>query len=145
MEQLRFSVSLPDTSCARDVHANLRAGNLKECSFGFGIDDPDTDESWQQDSDGRMLRTLKNVRLFDVSVVTSPAYSNTNAQARNIVAQDIQQRMASANIAAETAARAAKASAILTAHSDWQRSQITEDMAVLDEQLRVRLEFLKTL
>src|SRR6185295_165838 len=37
---LKFSVELPDTSVARDAYANLKAGNLKECSFGFYIDGP---------------------------------------------------------------------------------------------------------
>src|SRR6266481_2983941 len=31
---LRFSCSIPDTTVARDVYANLKAGNIRECSFG---------------------------------------------------------------------------------------------------------------
>jgi HK97 family phage prohead protease len=91
---LRFSCDLPDTSVARDVYANLRAGNLKECSFGFFVDGEDG-EDWAQQADGTMLRTLRNVALFDVSVVTFPAYNNTEAAARNIVAPHVEARMAS--------------------------------------------------
>lgn len=89
---LRFSCELPDTSVARDVYANLKAGNLRECSFGFVIDGPDG-EQWSQMPDGSMLRTLVSVRLFDVSVVTFPAYDNTSAAARNILPDDIEKRM----------------------------------------------------
>ena len=90
---LRFSCDLPDTSVARDVYANLRAGNLKECSFGFFVDGEDG-ESWEQQADGGILRTLRNVNLFDVSVVTFPAYDNTEANARNILPENLEARMA---------------------------------------------------
>jgi HK97 family phage prohead protease len=95
---LWFSCDLPDTSIARDVHANLRAGNLKECSFGFFVDGPDG-EQWSQMSDGSMLRTLVSVRLADVSVVTFPAYDNTNAAARNVVADYAEARMSAVRAA----------------------------------------------
>src|SRR5882762_398134 len=119
---LRFSCSIPDTTAARDVYTNLKLGNIRECSFGFGIDDPDTDESWQKESDGTMLRTLRNVRLFDVSVVTYPAYGNTSAQARHVVADYVEARMAGATLAADVAARKAKAQAAIDAHESWKQS-----------------------
>ena len=92
---LKFSCLLPDTTVAKDTYANLRAGNLKECSFGFGIDDPDGDK-WVNLPDGKMLRTLIAVRLQDVSVVTFPAYGGTSAAARNILPDDLEARMSSA-------------------------------------------------
>jgi HK97 family phage prohead protease len=109
---LRFSCGLPDTSVARDAYANLKAGNLRECSFGFFVDDEDG-EQWSQTPDGRMLRTLVSVRLFDVSVVTFPAYDNTNAAARNVVADHVEARMAAVNQGTETEMRRKKAEAIL--------------------------------
>ena len=144
---LRFSCSVPETSAARDVYTNLKLGNIRECSFGFGIDDPDTDESWQKESDGTMLRTLKNVRLFDVSVVTFPAYSNTSASARHVVADYAEARMAGATLVAERAARIAKVQAVLDADSQHRRAQAEAEaeLAALDEQYRARLEFLSTI
>jgi HK97 family phage prohead protease len=98
---LKFTCELPDTSVARDTYANLKAGNLKECSFGFYVNGPDG-ERWTQQPDGTMLRTLLDVTLFDVSVVVNPAYSGTSAAARkNIVADDIEKRMASLRGASE--------------------------------------------
>lgn len=109
---LRFSCELADSSVARDAYANLKAGNLKECSFGFFVDDEDG-EQWSQTPDGRMLRTLVSVRLFDVSVVTFPAYDNTNAAARNVVADHVEARMAAVNQATGTEMRRKKAEAVL--------------------------------
>jgi len=135
---LRFSCSIPDTTAARDVYTNLKLGNIRECSFGFGIDDPDTDESWQKESDGTMLRTLKNVRLFDVSVVTYPAYSNTSAAARNVVADYVEARMASEDLASERSARAAKAKQILDDHAEWKRQHSVERFDNDSEAERIR-------
>jgi HK97 family phage prohead protease len=85
---LKFSCLLPDTSVARDTYANLKAGNLRECSFGFFADG----EQWTKLPDGTPLRTLTSVKLFDVSVVTMPAYQGTSAVARNIVPAAVEQR-----------------------------------------------------
>jgi uncharacterized protein len=131
---LKFSCSVPDTTAARDVYTNLKLGNIRECSFGFGIDDP-----------GTMLRTLKSVRLFDVSVVTFPAYGGTSASARHVVADYAESRMAGATLAANTLQRKARAQVAIDAHESWQRSQISVEMAAEDERLKVRLEFLKSL
>jgi uncharacterized protein len=98
---LNFSCALPDTTVARDVYANLKAGNLRECSFGFYVNGPDG-ERWDVLPDGTTLRTLLDVTLFDVSVVVNPAYSGTSAAARNILPDDLEARMASASRAAST-------------------------------------------
>jgi HK97 family phage prohead protease len=139
---LRFECALNDSSVAQDVYENLQSGILSECSFAFTVN-PDG-EAWSTRPNGRMLRTLKNLKLWDVSIVTSPAYGGTSAAARNVIAADIQQRMAGATLAAERDARAAKARAILNDHEAWKANQVTVEMAALDEQLRARLEVLKT-
>jgi HK97 family phage prohead protease len=140
---LRFDCTLNDSTVAQDVYENLQSGILSECSFAFTVN-PDG-EAWSTLPNGRMLRTLKNLKLWDVSVVTSPAYSGTSAHARNIVAADIQVRMAGATLAAETAARKAKAQSCLDDHEAWKRTHVSAEMAALDEQLKARLEFLKVL
>jgi HK97 family phage prohead protease len=109
---LKFSVELPDTSVARDAYANLKAGNLRECSFGFYIDGPHG-EQWSQMPDGLPLRTLVSVRLFDVSVVTFPAYDKTSASARNVVADHVEARVAELSAEAGTAARRARLDAVV--------------------------------
>jgi phage head maturation protease len=106
------------------VYENLQSGILSECSFAFTVN-PDG-EAWSTLPNGRMLRTLKNLKLWDVSVVTSPAYGGTSAAARNVIAADIQQRMASATLAADVAARKAKAQAAIDAHESWKRSAVEQ-------------------
>ncbi len=140
---LRFECALNDSTVALDVYENLQSGILSEASFAFTVN-PDG-EAWSTLPNGRMLRTLKNLKLWDVSVVTSPAYGGTSAHARNIVAADIQVRMAGATLAAETAARRAKVAAILQQCEEQRQTQASAEMAALDEQFKARLEFLKVL
>jgi len=90
---LRFVCTLNDSSVARDCYSNLKSGILKECSFQFSVNEGG--ESWSALPNGKMLRTLTNLKLWDCSVVTTPAYSGTSAAARNIVADDIESRMKS--------------------------------------------------
>lgn len=85
---LRFRIQLnPAVQAHRDLHALVKDGTLHECSFAFGVESPD-DEEWEKGTDERgkriAIRTVKRAKLFDVSVVTNPAYGNdaTSAQAR---------------------------------------------------------------
>src|SRR5271155_5468357 len=123
---LKFSCSLPETSIARDVYANLKAGNLRECSFGFYVEDA-AGERWAQMPDGTTLRTLLDVTLFDVSVVVNPAYGGTSANARHVVPDDIEQRMAGARVLVDRTGLAAKAKAVVDEHAAWRAEQETEE------------------
>ena len=115
---LRFSCTLPDTSTARDVYANLKAGNLRDCSFGFYVNGEEGEE-WERTADGTPLRTLKDVTLFDVSVVVNPAYPGTSANARNVVAASVEKRMAAFAALNELEARRKRVQAILDEHNAW--------------------------
>lgn len=75
---LAFELDAPDTTWARDLHESVTRGDVSQCSFGF---ETVTDE-WRQ-VDGLDERTLKEVKLFDVSIVTFPAYTATSAHARS--------------------------------------------------------------
>jgi uncharacterized protein len=71
----------------RDLYASCFRGDLDECSFAFQCDDDDddwTDGTDPETGDKCSFRTIKNVRLIDVSVCTYPAYPNTNVGARNL-------------------------------------------------------------
>jgi hypothetical protein len=125
---LKFAVELSDTSAARDAYQNLKAGNLRECSFGFFVDGPDG-EQWSQMPDGTMLRTLVSVRLFDVSVVTFPAYDNTSASARNVVAEHVEARMAELTQASGDAHRRIRLQKALEYIVEEQRRQEARDQA----------------
>lgn len=76
---LRFEATLPDTSYANDIYENIVAGNVDSMSFGMMLGD-EADEFTKND-DGKVIRTIKNIQsLFDVSIVTIPAYDSTDLQ-----------------------------------------------------------------
>jgi HK97 family phage prohead protease len=77
-----------NTSYANDAVENSRAGNYGGCSFGFEvIRDAWTDDKGQPASphDGTH-RTLEEVKLHEISVVTFPAYKDTSVSARSAIA-----------------------------------------------------------
>ena len=79
---LHFDATLPDTTTANDVFANVKAGNLDSCSFSFDVDDGS--DKWEKDDQGNITRTINQIKdLFDVSVVAVPAYDSTNVDADN--------------------------------------------------------------
>lgn len=67
----------PDTQYARDLREVVRRGDVSQMSFAFTV----ASDDWQERSDGTILRRVLEVnRLHDVSLVTSPAYLQTDAQ-----------------------------------------------------------------
>ncbi|MFZ4773942.1 MAG: HK97 family phage prohead protease [Terrimicrobiaceae bacterium] len=75
---LRVAITPPDTSYARDLVASLRRGDIDQMSFGFET----VRDEWHITND-EVMRALVEVRLFDVSPVTFPAYPQTTVQVRS--------------------------------------------------------------
>ena len=76
---LRFDLVPNNTSYTRDLIENMSTGLINKCSFAFTID-KDTGDEWRKEDDGTFHRVIKKIsRLFDVSIVTSPAYMDTEA------------------------------------------------------------------
>lgn len=96
---LAIEIDPPDTQAARDLLVSISRGDVSQMSFGFTIRPGGQD--WAKDDEGRTIRTLKKVRLFDVSPVTYPAYPQTDVALRelrsflhdNAQAQDARVRM----------------------------------------------------
>jgi HK97 family phage prohead protease len=76
---LRFEITPPDTQLARDLMVSMERGDINQCSFGFIA----TREEWDETGDVP-VRTLLEVELFDVSIVTYPAYDETSAAVRSL-------------------------------------------------------------
>ncbi len=74
---LWFENDLPDTTQARDLMVNVKAGNITQGSFGFQT----VRDKWKEDAEP-IVRTLQEVKLIDVSLVTFPAYPSTSVSAR---------------------------------------------------------------
>lgn len=73
---LKFRCKLPNTSYARDLMENIRNGNINQCSFAFKVEDEEIDYDEETDM---FTRTVKKfAEILDVSVVTYPAYRDTD-------------------------------------------------------------------
>jgi HK97 family phage prohead protease len=77
---LKVEADLPDTTVGRDLSTLIKRGDVDSMSFGFSV--PPKGDSW---SDDGSVRELKEVRLYEVSVVTGfPAYQATTASVRSL-------------------------------------------------------------
>jgi HK97 family phage prohead protease len=75
---LRYSVSLPNTELGRMIAEMTARRDLRGSSFAFTVDAKG--ESWAPGEDGKPRRSIREVTgLFDVSVVTHPAYASSSA------------------------------------------------------------------
>jgi HK97 family phage prohead protease len=69
---LKVIAQLPNTTAGRDASELLRRGDVDSMSFGFSV--PAGGDDWSSDGSER---TLRSVRLHEVSIVAFPAYSST--------------------------------------------------------------------
>ena len=66
-------------SDAMNLYARVQRGDVSQCSFGFDI----VAEDYVQSPDGQTcIWTIRDVVLYEVSIVTFPAYEATSAVAR---------------------------------------------------------------
>lgn len=73
---------------AVNLYERVKRGDVDQCSFGFYIVDEDIEYS-----DGNpTVWKIKKVRLYEVSVVTFPAYEATSVQARKNEIENIKKR-----------------------------------------------------
>lgn len=65
-----------------DMFIALERGDLDQMSFGFRMG-PGSEQTFTEDDEGNVIRTITRVgELFDVSVVTFPAYPDSDAGIR---------------------------------------------------------------
>ncbi len=82
----------PDDQDAMNLYARVQRGDVNQCSFGFDI----LEEETEFRDDGSVHWTIKKVKLYEVSVCTFPAYSETSVQARKEDLEAIRTRRAEA-------------------------------------------------
>ncbi|MFE7378534.1 HK97 family phage prohead protease [Bacillus thuringiensis] len=87
---LKFEVELPNTSTGRDLAESMSRGDINQCSFGFWV----TEEDWDYNVEPA-LRTVKEVELYEISVVSIPAYDDTEASLvrGKEIGKEVEQRM----------------------------------------------------
>lgn len=84
---LWYEFEAPDTQAGRDLLESLRRGDVDQSSFSFTVDRDGEDWEERQEGDGPVIatRTIKRVsRLYDVSPVTFPAYSDATVALRSL-------------------------------------------------------------
>ena len=81
---LYFEVSLPNTTWARDLKESVDRGDIKQMSFGFKV----VRDNWLDNKDtlkeyGMPIREVEEITLHEISLVTFPAYPETNVRDKN--------------------------------------------------------------
>lgn len=94
---LFFDAIPTDTSYARDLISNMSAGIIDKCSFAFSLDYSDKEaQTWDWDSTGTRgydLRTINKIKeIFDVSIVTNPAYESTSCISYKRAKEDLEKK-----------------------------------------------------
>lgn len=73
---------------AVNAYERVRRGDVSQCSFGFDILAQDV----EQREDGLTVWHLRSIKLYEVSVVTFPAYQDTGVTARKAELAEIRKR-----------------------------------------------------
>ena len=77
---LFFRATLADTQLANDVYADIEAGNVKGCSFGFQLPDVGGDQ-WVTDEQGNTIHIITQIAsISELTVTALPAYAETSVQ-----------------------------------------------------------------
>ncbi len=77
---LSIEITPPDVGYANDLLISMQRGDIDQMSFAFIV----SDANWDETRDGMPVRTITGFQeLFDVSVVTYPAYPTTSASVRS--------------------------------------------------------------
>lgn len=84
---LTYRYISPNTTYANDLIISMERGDVDQSSYAFTLKRKDEDgmngDEWNEDKDGKITRTIKAngvKRLYDVSVVTYPAFEGASAQ-----------------------------------------------------------------
>ena len=74
---LKVNARLADTTTARDLYALIKRGDIDKMSFAFTV----AEESYDKDTRTRTIKRFK--KIWDVSAVDAPAYTDTHISARD--------------------------------------------------------------
>lgn len=83
---LNVRIHPPETQAGRDAVISIRRGDVDQMSFAFSVSMEGAE--WKKEKNGELIRVLKRggcERLYDVSPVTFPAYSETTVAVRSLV------------------------------------------------------------
>lgn len=95
---LFVEIDTPDTSYARDLVRSIERGDIKGMSFAFTL----VDSYWRVEDEKEILYVEK-AKLYDVSVVTHPAYRETSVGLRALMQERMESVMQTSQERAEKA------------------------------------------
>ena len=80
---LKFEFDVPNTALGDELLEYMKRGDINKCSFAFALDPSDDEAETWESKDGVYFRTIHKIAaLFDVSIVWTPAYSDTEVSKR---------------------------------------------------------------
>lgn len=79
---LRYSITPPDATYAKDLMACLQRGDVTGSSFSFDYQEKVERDILNPDGSEVAILEVHGVKLYDVGPVTFPAYTSTTAEAR---------------------------------------------------------------
>lgn len=75
---LKFEFDVPNTALGDELLEYMKRGDINKCSFAFALDPNDDEAETWESKDGVYFRTIHKIAaLFDISVVWTPAYTDT--------------------------------------------------------------------
>ena len=78
---LHFDIDLPPTSVAKDLLVSVERQDVSGASFGFSVNT--NGDEWRETRQG-LERTLKDVKLHEITVTSIPAYPDTSVAKRRM-------------------------------------------------------------
>lgn len=87
---LKFEFEVPNTTVGNDMYELVKRGDISQCSFAFVVEE----DTWKYMEDTELdERTINKIsELWDVSLVTYPAYEGTSVDARSAEEESLLER-----------------------------------------------------
>ena len=78
-----YEFEAPNTANGDELLEHIKRGEISQSSFAFTVSNEDGAETWTKGSDGVIVRQINKIsRLYDISPVYQPAYTETTCSRR---------------------------------------------------------------
>lgn len=75
---LKFEIELPNTTQSNDLYELVNRGIVNQCSFSGFV----RQEEWNYEDGERILRTINDIDLIEITITPIPAYDVTEAEVK---------------------------------------------------------------
>lgn len=83
---LAFEARIVQTSWGKDLYLLVKEGIIEGLSFGMTVQE----EEWFQDENGMAIRLIKEIDLYEVSALKTPAYPMTFLESRGLELAEVE-------------------------------------------------------